>query len=938
MHDAGLDALIERRCAALALTPPAIRGPDRDRRRPAARARPVRRAERQLTTPRRRRGRRRLAPGRRRRRQPGLNDALDGAPPTSMRSPTRRWPRASSRSSRATTRGRGDADGRGGRARRRSRGLRVADTPRTRPTVTHRLLLLARRGRGQTSGRARAPAAGRSPRRRSRRGWPACSAPRANWLSRAHSSIRTTAAPARRGRRARSPTLGLSALDVVVPRAGGRAGRPRPARRRARRVGRRAAPGPGPRGRAPSRRSIAASGDPLAVGPRRDRARRCARCWPRRATSTAATSPRRAQPRPRAALDADDLASRADRVHGALAAAGAAGRGAPGVAGGRRPAATFSRRSRWRASSSRRRRRPPAPTSSRRRRRCSAPSALGWPPTTSAWPTSPTGRRAAASRSWSATSCRWRLTSTAAGGAALDATFARPRLGSPTAATAWLAAAGRVDPGARRLRVAIDLAEALVRRALWLRARPAARPADRAAGPPSNLPDRDEHARLCLLAPVCNRASPPAPPPGSCSARGPRRSRAGSATPLWRCTSTRRRRGRRRRSCWPSRPPTRHSLRARARSARADARPREAADGRPADSSARSGSVAGDVSGRPIPARGGGMSTWQRLEATTIDATLVEGPEARIADPMWMLGRQWQVGEFTGEDAASPLYLEALVRACADHAPAPRPAVREDAGDRARGARPAAGGGGRARGRPLPAPPPRDSPRRRAPSCAASCSTRGVPATVTDAVRAAFALDSGRTTASTPSAAPSSSCSPGAPPMRAPCSTTTHAAGRRGRRRRDPERPRRTRSPPGRAGTRTGAASRPGPASRGTRSGWSTRFQVAAGVGRDAEVQLDAPEYVGGHLDWYSFELAPATGAPHGRAPARWIGMRPRAPVGRRASRGRPRRAGGTSRTARSGSATSARRPRTSRASRSPALACRSATTGTSSPCRLPAA
>ena len=46
-------------------------------------------------------------------------------------------------------------------------------------------------------------------------------------------------------------------------------------------------------------------------------------------------------------------------------------------------------------------------------------------------------------------------------GAGLDATFARSRLPSPAAATQWLAAAGRVDPGARRLRVATDLAEAL---------------------------------------------------------------------------------------------------------------------------------------------------------------------------------------------------------------------------------------------------------------------------------------------------------------------------------------------------------------------------------------------------------------------------------------------------------------------------------------------
>ncbi|MGI8332712.1 hypothetical protein ACRYCC_22395 [Actinomadura scrupuli] len=49
---------------------------------------------------------------------------------------------------------------------------------------------------------------------------------------------------------------------------------------------------------------------------------------------------------------------------------------------------------------------------------------------------------------------------TPADSAALDATFARRRLAGREAATGWLAAAGRVDPGARRLRIAVDLTEA----------------------------------------------------------------------------------------------------------------------------------------------------------------------------------------------------------------------------------------------------------------------------------------------------------------------------------------------------------------------------------------------------------------------------------------------------------------------------------------------
>ena len=48
---------------------------------------------------------------------------------------------------------------------------------------------------------------------------------------------------------------------------------------------------------------------------------------------------------------------------------------------------------------------------------------------------------------------------------------------------------------------------------------------------------------------------------------------------------------------------------------------------------------------------------WQRIEAATVDPDLDEGLEARIADPYWMLARQWQTGEFGGEDAANPLFM-----------------------------------------------------------------------------------------------------------------------------------------------------------------------------------------------------------------------------------------------------------------------------------------
>jgi hypothetical protein len=53
--------------------------------------------------------------------------------------------------------------------------------------------------------------------------------------------------------------------------------------------------------------------------------------------------------------------------------------------------------------------------------------------------------------------------------------------------------------------------------------------------------------------------------------------------------------------------------------------------------------------------------TWQRVEGSHIDPEITEGISSAIADPLWMLARQWQVGEFRGEDAASPVLVDADV-------------------------------------------------------------------------------------------------------------------------------------------------------------------------------------------------------------------------------------------------------------------------------------
>jgi hypothetical protein len=55
--------------------------------------------------------------------------------------------------------------------------------------------------------------------------------------------------------------------------------------------------------------------------------------------------------------------------------------------------------------------------------------------------------------------------------------------------------------------------------------------------------------------------------------------------------------------------------------------------------------------------------TWWRVEGGAIDPDLTEGISAAVADPLWLLARQWQVGEFRGEDAASPVLIEGTVEA-----------------------------------------------------------------------------------------------------------------------------------------------------------------------------------------------------------------------------------------------------------------------------------
>jgi hypothetical protein len=49
------------------------------------------------------------------------------------------------------------------------------------------------------------------------------------------------------------------------------------------------------------------------------------------------------------------------------------------------------------------------------------------------------------------------------------------------------------------------------------------------------------------------------------------------------------------------------------------------------------------------------ITSWIRLEPGARSADETAGLEARIHDPLWLLGRQWQMGEFQGSDGGSPV-------------------------------------------------------------------------------------------------------------------------------------------------------------------------------------------------------------------------------------------------------------------------------------------
>ena len=74
------------------------------------------------------------------------------------------------------------------------------------------------------------------------------------------------------------------------------------------------------------------------------------------------------------------------------------------------------------------------------------------------------------------------------------------------------------------------------------------------------------------------------------------------------------------------------------------------------------------------------ITIWNRIEPRVRSQDMKAGLEARVHDPLWLLARQWQVGEFAGRDAGSPVTVEVKFTTAAfdRYAASAQPARRYD--------------------------------------------------------------------------------------------------------------------------------------------------------------------------------------------------------------------------------------------------------------------
>ena len=66
------------------------------------------------------------------------------------------------------------------------------------------------------------------------------------------------------------------------------------------------------------------------------------------------------------------------------------------------------------------------------------------------------------------------------------------------------------------------------------------------------------------------------------------------------------------------------------------------------------GNIVEALAGRLFPS----VTTWNRLEARPRTLSFDRALRAEVRDALWMLTKQWQMGEFRGTDAGSPVFAK----------------------------------------------------------------------------------------------------------------------------------------------------------------------------------------------------------------------------------------------------------------------------------------
>src|SRR5690242_2983566 len=70
------------------------------------------------------------------------------------------------------------------------------------------------------------------------------------------------------------------------------------------------------------------------------------------------------------------------------------------------------------------------------------------------------------------------------------------------------------------------------------------------------------------------------------------------------------------------------------------------------------GNLGSVITAKSVP----GITIWNRLEGRPRTDNFDRALRAEVRDPLWMLTRQWQMGEFQGDDAGSPIFAKIQVQ------------------------------------------------------------------------------------------------------------------------------------------------------------------------------------------------------------------------------------------------------------------------------------